>query len=243
MALRNQPYLPLYVQDFLTDEKLAECSAQSTGVYIRIMCLMHKSEEYGTILLKQKHKQTNEQIKNFASLLLKHLPYELNVIQSSLIELIEEGVLILDGDSLIQKRMVKDAITSNNRSISGKKGGEKSLGKDKYFAQAKNQANSESENEIDNENEFNKFWDLYDKKIGEKGKLLIKWKKLKLVDKLKIFETLPKYVAATEKTFRKNPETYLNNKSWNDEIIVSTPQKQQYTDQSQFDERPEWKKR
>ena len=26
MALRNQPYIPLYVQDYLTDEKLSMCS-------------------------------------------------------------------------------------------------------------------------------------------------------------------------------------------------------------------------
>jgi uncharacterized protein YdaU (DUF1376 family) len=63
MALRNQPYIPLYVQDFLTDEKLIECSAQSTGVYIRLMCIMHKSEDYGKILLKQKDKQSDKQIK------------------------------------------------------------------------------------------------------------------------------------------------------------------------------------
>ena len=224
MALRNQPYLPLYVQDFLTDEKLAECSAQATGVYIRVMCLMHKSEKYGTILLKQKHKQTTEQIKNFALLLLRHLPYELDVIQSSLTELIEEGVLILEGDLLIQKRMVKDAGISNIRSISGKKGGNNSLGKTprtiKKFAQAKIQANTESENESDTETEFNLFWNLYDKKAGVKSKLLKKWAKLKQSEKDKIFETLPKYVASTEKKYRKNPETYLNNEAWNDEIIT-----------------------
>ena len=39
MALRDQPYLPLYVLDFLVDEKLAYCSAESTGVYIRLMCM------------------------------------------------------------------------------------------------------------------------------------------------------------------------------------------------------------
>ena len=44
MALREQPYLPLYVQDFLTDEKLNECSAESTGVYIRLMCIMDKAQ-------------------------------------------------------------------------------------------------------------------------------------------------------------------------------------------------------
>ncbi|MFA5407989.1 MAG: hypothetical protein WC343_04380, partial [Bacilli bacterium] len=96
MALRNQPYLPLYVQDFLTDEKLAECSAESTGVYIRLMCLMHKSEEYGIILLKQKDKQNSKQINNFAYKLAKQMPYSTEVIEQSLSELLEENVLILD---------------------------------------------------------------------------------------------------------------------------------------------------
>lgn len=235
MALRDQPYLPLYVQDFLTDEKLAECSAQSTGVYIRIMCLMHKSEEYGTILLKQRHKQTSEQIKNFALLLLKHLPYELDVIHSSLTELVEEGVLIIEGDLLIQKRMVKDANISISRAVSGQKGGNNSLGKkpktDKNFAQAKTQANSESEYENDIEIEFETFWNVYDKKVGNKEKLLNKWKKLKEVEKDKIWQTVRNYVLSTEKKFRKNPETYLNNKAWEDEIIEPQPKKQVGTTQ------------
>ena len=47
MALRDQPYIPLYVQDFMTDEKLNECSAATTEVYIRLMCVMHKSEKIG----------------------------------------------------------------------------------------------------------------------------------------------------------------------------------------------------
>lgn len=68
--------------------------------------------------------------------------------------------------------------------------------------------------------EFDKFWDLYDKKCGDKSKIKAKFNKLSRADKDKIFETLPTYVANTpNKTYRKNPETYLNNKSWNDEII------------------------
>lgn len=68
--------------------------------------------------------------------------------------------------------------------------------------------------------EFERFWNLYDKKTGEKGKIKAKFLKLSKSDRAKIFETLPAYVAATpEKRYRKNPETYLNNKSWNDEII------------------------
>ena len=62
MALRNNPYLPLYIQDFMTDEKLAECSPHATGVYIRIMCLLHKCEIYGKFLLNQNYKQSSNQI-------------------------------------------------------------------------------------------------------------------------------------------------------------------------------------
>jgi Zn-finger nucleic acid-binding protein len=151
MALRNQPYLPLYVQDFLTDEKLAYCSASATGVYIRIMCLMHKSEKYGTILLKQNFKQVDKQVNNFALQLAKQLPYDLTIIQDALNELISEGVLHFEGDSLVQKRMVKDSEISELRKNAGSVGGKKTQNKikkfDSDFALAKFEANAENENE------------------------------------------------------------------------------------------------
>jgi hypothetical protein len=158
MALRDQPYLPLYVQDFLTDEKLVECSAAATGVYIRLMCIMHKSEHYGKILLKQKHKQTSEQIKNFALMIAKQMPYDTNVIFDSLKELVDENVLYIEGDFLLQKRMVKDCDTSLKRSSAGQSGGKKTQEKTKHFAshfaKAKTQANTENEIEITNEDVF-----------------------------------------------------------------------------------------
>ena len=141
MALRDQPYLPLYIQDFLTDEKLAQCSAKATGVFIRLMCLMHKTEQYGTILLKQKNKQGPDQIKNFGNLIIKHMPYDFHTVTESLVELIEEGVLTVEGDILIQKRMVKDNAISEKRAIAGRKGGVTTTTKN--FAKAKSKANSE----------------------------------------------------------------------------------------------------
>jgi len=170
MALRNQPYLPLYVQDFLTDEKLIECSALATGVYIKTMCVLHKSETYGTLLLKQKDKQSIKPIENFASKLAKFLPWDLLTIISGLEELLNEEVLFIDGDLLTQKRMIKDGNISDKRSTAGSKGGKKSLGKGDDFAQAKFQANSEDEDEVEidssNNNNFlfkdtlekNKIW-------------------------------------------------------------------------------------
>ena len=173
MALRNQPYIPLYVQDFLTDEKLMECSAASTGVYIRIMCIMHKSDEYGTILLKQKDKQSTNQINNFALKLAKFMPYNLSIITDSLNELLDEKVLSIDGDKLIQKRMVKDGDVSDKRASAGSKGGTISLGKKeikpKKFAQAKSKANSEYENEYENDIAIKNKNETKDQKLEKKS--------------------------------------------------------------------------
>lgn len=91
-----------------------------------------------------------------------------------------------------------------------------------------------NENEDGNEDEikteyeiidiaFQKFWNLYDKKVGDKEKVKTKFLALKPEDKEKIFEHLPAYILSTpDKKFRKDPATYLNNKAWNDEIIIPT---------------------
>jgi hypothetical protein len=74
---------------------------------------------------------------------------------------------------------------------------------------------------------FDSFWDLYDKKTGEKGKLLDKWERLSDSDRSLIMEYIPKYkIAQPDKKFRKDPQTFLNNKSWNDELIglLNSPQ-------------------
>lgn len=173
MALRNQPYFPLYVQDFMTDEKLNECSAKANGIYIRLMCIMHKSEEYGTILLKQKYKQNesksenlleqkSKQVSEFASQLSKNMPFSIQEIVEGLTELLEEKVVHIEGDKLIQKRMQKDGIISDKRSSAGSKGGKKSSERKQNenfatdFAQAKPEAKTKqnTENEIEIEAEI-----------------------------------------------------------------------------------------
>jgi hypothetical protein len=157
MALRDQPYIPLYIQDYLTDEKLNECSASTQGVYIRIMCIMHKSETYGKIMLKQKYKQIDKQEESkcyaFAHQIDKHLTFDLETIYSAIRELIRENVLFYDGDYICQKRMIKDNELSLKRASAGKKGGKKTQTKNKDFALAKNEATTENENENEYKNE------------------------------------------------------------------------------------------
>lgn len=179
MTLREQPYLPLYVQDFLCDEKLANCSAAATGVYIRLMCLLHKSEFYGRFILsesdkrkaksKQTEKQTTKQsIKQiesnafvFAFKLQRFMPYQSDEIANALIELEEEGVITIDENEITQKRMVRDGELSKKRSLSGGLGGKakkkekqnksKEGSKIESKEESKNKANAENEYEYENE--------------------------------------------------------------------------------------------
>ena len=68
---------------------------------------------------------------------------------------------------------------------------------------------------------FEDFWDLYDKKRGDKDKVQKKWVNLRQSEKEAIMDYLPRYIQAQpDKQYRKDPATFLNNKSWNDEIIA-----------------------
>lgn len=240
MALRDLPYIPLYVQDFITDEKLCECTAESTGVYIRLMCLLHKSEEYGTLLLKQKDKQNSSTIKNFASKLVKFMPYPDFVIERSLEDLFSNGVIQIEGDKLSQKRMVRDNYLSEVRSKAGKKGGQKTgicLSKNA----SKSEANPENENDniiINNNIKSNKggtggeergnppdehikkkdelpegfkeFWDKYPRHVGKQAAIRA-FKKIKK-------SQLPVVMAGLDKAI-KSPEWQRNIKNGTLEYI------------------------
>lgn len=70
--------------------------------------------------------------------------------------------------------------------------------------------------------QFDEFWNAYDKKVG-KSKAMKLWAKLTNKEKAACLDYLPQYkVAQPDKQYRKNPETFLRNKCWNDELIYSS---------------------
>jgi len=74
---------------------------------------------------------------------------------------------------------------------------------------------------------FDKFWNLYDKKIALK-KCRIAWNKINPELHESIFNHVGKYIVSTpDKSYRKNPLTYLNGEHWNDEIIIKQKPKRQ----------------
>ena len=93
-----------------------------------------------------------------------------------------------------------------------------------YSMHTHTQEEEEQEEEKEEEQyiniDFEFFWIEYDKKVGDKQKLIKKWNNLTDAEREKIMEYLPSYKQSVpDKQFRKNPETFFNNKSWNDEIV------------------------
>lgn len=71
--------------------------------------------------------------------------------------------------------------------------------------------------------EFDKFWNLYDKKVGDKSKLQKRWANLNDHERESIIKYIPRYIQSKpDKQFRKDPATFLNQRGWEDEIIGET---------------------
>lgn len=90
-----------------------------------------------------------------------------------------------------------------------------------------------TDEEVIKDASFEQWWSLYDKKRGRE-KCKKKWLKLTSRERADCIAATPAYVASTsDKQFRKDPYTYLNNKSWLDEIIIrdTTPTPQQLQQQ------------
>ena len=233
MALRNQPYLPLYIQDYLTDEKLNMCSWQTQGIYIKILCILHKQEKYGIILFKQKDKQNLSKLNEFASILIRNLPCQKEDMILALEELIENKVLIINDNMLIQKRMVRDGEISEARSIAGKKGGGNPIlfkQKDKLIPE--DEYEDENVIKVNNINivfenfrteypgikrgyttEFDNF-----KKKHKDWKDILPYLLLKLEDQVKHRSKKASFGSFVPEW--KNLQTWINQRSWEEEINI-----------------------
>ena len=78
--------------------------------------------------------------------------------------------------------------------------------------------------QVKDEYTFERAWNLYDKKVGCKAKLEKKWNSMSLKDRKAAIEYIPLYVISQpDKQYRKNFQTFLNQRGWEDELIGATP--------------------
>ena len=204
----KDPAFLFYPGDYLRD---TQCLSEKSQVaYDRIMC-----EHMRNICISQ------QQLNFFT----KRLSDEEKAELLFLLTQTDGGYQITWVAESICKRREYSNSRRNNRTKSKKTSDEDVLTYDQHM---------ENENEDENTNvlkggmgenssiPFDDFWNLYDKKRGDKGKLSRRWDKMSAKDKEAIMAYIPAYKDATpDKQYRKDPQTFFNNRSWEDELITS----------------------
>jgi hypothetical protein len=196
-------------------------------------------EAYGLywVLIEIMHESSDSKL---TCNLINGIAYQINVDITFLKEFYNECIAIelfvTDGVKYWSERVLRNKELLNEKrnlkSIAGKKGMENRwknkevITNDNIVITEDNKGKEIKEKEIKVnkiniiDSAFNEWWDSYDKKIS-KDKAITKWNILTSDEKQLALKIVQEYVNSTpDKTFRKDPTTYLNNKSFNDEIII-----------------------
>ena len=193
--MAKDPAVLFYTSDFLSGTFTMD--NEQVGKYIRLLCLQH-----------QKGKLSEKDMLSICK------AYDNEIWDKFKIE---DGLYYND-------RMYNETIRRQKFSES-RRNNAKSTKKESTSEAYAEHMETETENRTITINEninidFEWFWNDYDKKVGDKQKLKKKWNKLTDQERQNAMNYLDLYKQSVpDKQFRKNPETFLNNKSWNDEII------------------------
>lgn len=110
------PWLKFYPTDWQSDPALRLCSSAARGLWIDMLCLMHKAEPYGSLLVNGKT-LSPKQLALFVGIAQREAEACLN-------ELEENGVFSRDADGTIySRRMRRDFQKAEGDKTNGRKGG------------------------------------------------------------------------------------------------------------------------
>ena len=220
------PYFKFFTGEWANGDITAE-NYKTQGVFINICAIYWTKEGKVTELFIRKKIKDNKSINE--------------LINSEIIKVENDSILI----SFLDEQLIETEAIRKQNSNAGKKSALKRalnkkathveqpldlrstesqpLREEKRREEKKREDNKEKTAKAEilkQKNElFLNFWDLYDKKAG-KEKVLSKWLKLSQEEMKTVFDHLPLYIESTpDKQFRQNPLTYLNQKSFNNEII------------------------
>jgi hypothetical protein len=193
--MAKDPAVLFYTSDFLSGTFTMD--NEQVGKYIRLLCLQH-----------QKGKLSEKDMLSICKAYDNEIWDKFKV---------EDGLYY-------NERMFNETIRRQKFSES-RRNNAKSPKKESTSEAYAEHMETETENRTITINEninidFEWFWNDYDKKVGDKQKLKKKWNKLTDIERQNAMNYIELYKQSVpDKQFRKNPETFLNNKSWNDEII------------------------
>ena len=192
----KDPAVLFYFQDFLVGTEFM--TDDEVGKYIRILC--HQADKGALCLDKLKR-----------------------ICRSEVPETIMEKLSQDENGNYYQKRMQLEREKRVNYSESRRNNRTKKEDNicktyDKHMENENENINKDINNKISVP--FETFWNLYDKK-EDRIKCERKWNSLTNKEREECIAKLPAYISSTpDKLYRKHPATYLNNKSWENEIII-----------------------
>ena len=199
--MAKDPAFLFYPGDYLRDTQTL--SEKSQVAYDRIMC-----EHMRNICI------TQQQLKFFTKRLNKDEKEELTFI----LDKVDGGYQIgWVAESLVKRRNYSESRRNNRLAVKKDK-----VDTSKSYVPHMENANENKNKDkdiINNKIDFEIFWNAYDKK-RDKPKCKSKWDKLSLETQQKIIDYIPSYkLSQPDKQYRKDPTTFLNNESWENEII------------------------
>lgn len=200
--MAKDPAFLFYSSDFLNG--VSDLTMEERGQYITLLCLQHQK----------------------GSLSEKTVRLTVGSVSVDVMRKFEKDEQGNYFQSRLKEEIEKRVNFTESRRNNGFKGGRPKASEKPSGYPTPNLMENVNENVNEDKNiniDFDFFWNDYDKKVGDKQKLKNKWNKLSDKDRNDIMEYLPLYIEAVpDKQFRKNPETFLNNKSWLDEIVKRT---------------------
>lgn len=232
----NRPSFQFYPADWLTDHNLKNCSFSAQGLWINLLCFMHRGVPYGhladsqgkAISMEQVWKQTGAKHRRNFNQSLAELE------RNSVISRAEDG-------TYFSRRLVRDEQKRLKQAEFGKQGGNPTLKAPRKSRPPSSSSSSTASARPplpptgEDAHGFDLFWAAYPKKADKKAARRA-WDKLK--PSVELFNTM---MVALEKQkqseqwtkdgggFVSNPATWLNGERWEDELpIAIATQKEEY---------------
>jgi len=110
-------------------------------------------------------------------------------------------------------------INDNLMISGGESGGDRDFSQSKVKESKRKESKVKEINTKEVDNKFKIFWTIYDKSVNKEN-TLIEWNKLDENTKDEILLYVPNYVKSKgNKRYQKDPLNFINDKTWNDEII------------------------
>ena len=214
--MSKDPAILFYTSDFLTGTMFL--SDEQVGRYIRLLCAQH-----------QKGRLTKKDMLNICK------SHDDNIFDKFTVD--KEGLYFNERlENEAKKRKAYSESRSKNRT--GKKKDMINIS-DTYVNHMENE--NENKDVIEDKNKveiwptFDDFWNAYNKKVGSKSNVEKKFLKLNQDTKEIIMNYIFDYVEATpDKQYRVNPETFLNQKRWENEIINQNGKQGLTTERDQY---------